>query len=84
VVETLEAIARPHGGTVAQAALQWLLAKPGVTSVIIGARDLQQVDDNLGALRWSMTKEDVAKLDAMTPPPRLYPKWFVDIQHQNR
>ena len=84
VVEVLDAIARPHGGTVAQAALQWLLHKPGVTSVIIGARDLRQLDDNLGTLRWSMTPEEVARLDAMTPPPRIYPKWFIDIQHQNR
>ena len=84
VVEELDAIARPHGGTVAQAALRWLLAKPGVTSVVIGARDVRQLEDNLGCLRWSMTAEEVARLDALSPPPRLYPQWFIDIQHQNR
>ena len=83
-IDALAHIAAAHGGTVAQAALHWLLAKPGVTSVIIGARDLAQLDDNLGCLRWSMTPEEVARLDAQSPPPRLYPGWFIDIQHQNR
>lgn len=84
VIDELSRIAAAQGGTVAQAALNWLLAKPGVTSVIIGARDLQQLDDDLGCLRWTMTANEVARLDALAPPPRLYPRWFIDIQHQNR
>jgi aryl-alcohol dehydrogenase-like predicted oxidoreductase len=84
VVEELARIATAHDGTVSQAALNWLLAKPGVTSVLIGARNLGQLDDNLGCLRWTMTPAEVARLDALCPPPRVYPGWFIDIQHQNR
>jgi aryl-alcohol dehydrogenase-like predicted oxidoreductase len=84
VVDELERIAAAHAGTVAQAALNWLLAKPGVTSVIMGARDLPQLEDNLGCLRWSLTADEVSHLDALAPPPRLYPRWFIDIQHQGR
>jgi aryl-alcohol dehydrogenase-like predicted oxidoreductase len=84
VIEELERIGRVHGGTVAQAALNWLLARDGVTSVIIGARDLAQLEDNLKALAWDMTAEEVARLDALAPPPRLYPHWMIEGFHTNR
>jgi aryl-alcohol dehydrogenase-like predicted oxidoreductase len=84
VLDALEEIARPHGGTVPQAALNWLLARPGVTSVLIGARDPRQLEENLGTLKWDLTAEEVAHLAALTPPPRLYPYWMIDQFHQNR
>jgi aryl-alcohol dehydrogenase-like predicted oxidoreductase len=84
VVEVLAGIAAEHGGTVAQAALNWLLAKPWVSSVIIGARTREQLDDELGAVRWSLAPEEVARLDALMPPPRLYPQWFIALSHQRR
>jgi aryl-alcohol dehydrogenase-like predicted oxidoreductase len=84
VVEELARIAAAHEGTVAQAGLNWLLAKPGVTSVIIGARTARQLDENLSCLRWTMSPAEVAQLDALCPPPRVYPGWFIGVQHQNR
>ncbi|MFQ5599093.1 MAG: aldo/keto reductase [Candidatus Krumholzibacteriia bacterium] len=84
VVDTLADIAGSHDGTVAQGALNWLLAKPYVTSVIIGARTIEQLEDNLGTLKWSLTPEEVDRLDTMTPPPRVYPYWFIEMSHERR
>jgi aryl-alcohol dehydrogenase-like predicted oxidoreductase len=84
VVETLTEIASAHDGTVAQAALNWLLAKPYVASVIIGARTMEQLEENLATIRWKPTPEQVDQLDAMMPPPRVYPNWFIEMSHQSR
>jgi aryl-alcohol dehydrogenase-like predicted oxidoreductase len=75
VVDALDAVAEEAGRTVPQVALNWLLRRPTVSSVIIGARDEQQLRDNLGAVGWSLTPAQVARLDgasAVTPP---YPYW---------
>lgn len=75
VVDALDAVAEEAGKTVPQVALNWLLRRPTVSSVIIGARDEQQLRDNLGAVGWSLTPAQVARLDeasAVTPP---YPYW---------
>ena len=84
VVEALAEISASHGGTVAQAALNWLLAKPWVSAVVIGARNRDQLEDNLGAVKWSLAAEEVARLDLMMPPPRLYPYWFIAMSHERR
>ena len=84
VVEALADIAASHGGTVAQAALNWLLAKPWVSAVIVGARTREQLDDDLGAVKWSLTPAEAERLDAMTPPPRVYPNWFIAMSHERR
>jgi aryl-alcohol dehydrogenase-like predicted oxidoreductase len=84
VVEGLEEIGKAHKGSVAQAALNWLSAKPGVTSVIIGARTPKQLEDNLKALEWEMSEDEVAKLDEITSPPRVYPYWMIEAFHTNR
>ena len=84
VVAALEEIGKAHGGSVAQAALNWVSAKPGVTSVIIGARSPEQLKDNLHALEWELTPEEVARLDELTTPPRLYPYWFIEMMHRTR
>jgi aryl-alcohol dehydrogenase-like predicted oxidoreductase len=75
VVDALDAVAAEAGKTVPQVALNWLLRRPTVATVIIGARDEAQLKDNLGAVGWSLTPEQVARLDAasaVTPP---YPYW---------
>ena len=77
VIETLTDIAGSHDGTTAQAAVNWLLGRPGVSAVILGARTLAQLEDLLGALKWALTSEEAARLDAMSPPPRAYPYWFL-------
>jgi aryl-alcohol dehydrogenase-like predicted oxidoreductase len=84
VVEVLADIAASREGTLSQAALNWLLAKPWVASVIIGARTMEQLEQNLATTKWSLTPAEVAKLDAMMPPPRVYPNWFIEMSHQNR
>lgn len=84
IVDELEQIAHNHGATIAQAALNYLLRKPGVTSVIIGARDEKQLADNLKASDWEMTAEEVARLDELSKPPRVYPYWMLERLAQDR
>jgi aryl-alcohol dehydrogenase-like predicted oxidoreductase len=75
VVDALDAVAKEAGKTVPQVALNWLLQRPTVSSVIIGARDEQQLRDNLGAVGWNLTPAQVAKLDAASAVTLAYPYW---------
>jgi aryl-alcohol dehydrogenase-like predicted oxidoreductase len=76
VVDALDEIGRGHDASVAQVALGYLLRKPGVTSVVVGARTREQLADNLGAAGLALTDGEMARLDALTPPPRVYPHWL--------
>ena len=78
IVDELERIAAGHQATVTQAALNYLLRKPGVTSVIIGARTREQLVDELKTTAWEMTADEVARLDKLSTPPRLYPHWMLE------
>jgi aryl-alcohol dehydrogenase-like predicted oxidoreductase len=73
IVDELTRIAQAHQGTVSQAAINWVLQRPGVCSAIIGVRTPAQLEDNLGAMNWRLTEEEMAKLDAMTEPVRENP-----------
>ena len=73
VVDALEAVAAETGKTVPQVAINWLLRRPTVSSVIIGARNEEQLRDNLGAVGWSLTLEQVAALDAASDVLPPYP-----------
>lgn len=75
VVDALEEVAAETGKTVPQIALNWLLQRPTVASVIIGARDETQLRQNLGAVGWNLTREQVAKLDAASDITPIYPYW---------
>jgi aryl-alcohol dehydrogenase-like predicted oxidoreductase len=75
VVDVLDAISAETGKTVAQVSLNWLLQRPTVASVIIGARDEAQLRQNLGAVGWNLTAEQVARLDAATETATIYPYW---------
>jgi aryl-alcohol dehydrogenase-like predicted oxidoreductase len=79
VVDALDAVAAETGKTVPQIALNWLLRRPTVSSVIIGARDEKQLRDNLGAVGWALTPEQVAKLDAASLRPKPYPYWHQEL-----
>jgi aryl-alcohol dehydrogenase-like predicted oxidoreductase len=85
LVDELEIIARAHDSTVARVALAWVQAQPGVTSTIIGARRLAQLDDNVKALDVKLTAEDLARLDARTKPALGFPQnmqpWFPGIHN---
>ena len=83
-VEALETVGRAHGASIAQAALAWLLAQPGVTSVIVGANKMEQLEDNLKAAELRLSAEEVEKLSATTAPRPLYPAWMVERQNSGR
>ncbi len=82
VVDALDAVAAETGKTVPQVALNWLLRKPTVASVIMGARHEQQLRDNLAAATFTLTPAQVAKLDEASTPPVAYPYWH-QRQFQN-
>ena len=78
VVDAMDEVAAETGKTLPQIALNWLLQRPTVASVLIGARDEAQLKHNLGALGWNLSAEQVARLDkasAVTPPYPYYPYW---------
>ncbi len=75
VVDALESVAAEAGKSVPQVALNWLLQRPSISTVIIGARNEQQLRDNLGAVGWNLTKEQVARLDAASETTKIYPYW---------
>ncbi len=80
-VEAMREIGRAHGGaSVARIALAWLLAKPHVMSVIIGAKSISQLDDNLAAVEVTLSDGEIAYLDTVSALPPEYPGWMLDRQ----
>ena len=75
VVDALDAVSREVGKTIAQVALNWLLGRPSIATVIIGARNEDQLKQNLGAVGWKLTAEQVKKLDAASAVQPAYPAW---------
>ena len=75
VVDALEEIARETGKTVPQIALNWLLQRPTVSTLVIGARNETQLRANLGAIGWNLSADQVATLDAASATPAAYPYW---------
>ena len=75
VVDALDAVAKECGKSIPQAALNWLLQRPTVASVIIGARNEQQLRQNLDAAGWNLSPEQVSKLDRASEVTPIYPYW---------
>ncbi len=75
VVDALDAVAAETGKTLPQVALNWLLQRPSIATIVIGARNEAQLRDNLGAVGWSLTTAQVAALDAASAVPLAYPYW---------
>ena len=75
VVAVIDEIAAETGKSVPQISLNWLLQRPSVSTVIIGARTEEQLKDNLGAIGWSLTEDQMARLDAVSDRPWPYPYW---------
>ncbi|WP_437941183.1 aldo/keto reductase [Sorangium sp. So ce341] len=73
VVDALDEVAKETGKTVPQIAINWLLQRPSVANVIIGARNEEQLRQNLGAVGWTLTPEQIARLDAASKTPLAYP-----------
>ena len=77
-------IAKAHGVSAATVALSWILAKPFVTSVIIGAKRLDQLHENLAASDLNLTAEETRQLDEASALPPEYPGWMVSFQNVDR
>jgi aryl-alcohol dehydrogenase-like predicted oxidoreductase len=75
VVDVLDVLAQETGKTVPQIALNWLLQRPTVANVVIGARNEEQLRQNLGAVGWKLSAEQVARLDAASATTKAYPYW---------
>ncbi len=75
IIEHLEQISKNYDKTIAQTALNWLLCRPKISSVIIGARNIQQLIENTGATDWNLDPEDVKYLDTISKPEVPYPMW---------
>jgi aryl-alcohol dehydrogenase-like predicted oxidoreductase len=75
VIEAAVEVGAAHGVSAAQVALAWLLGRPGVSSLVIGARTDEQLADNLAAAQLELSAEERARLDALSAPPLIYPHW---------
>jgi aryl-alcohol dehydrogenase-like predicted oxidoreductase len=83
-IEVMREIGNAHGVSVARVALAWLLSKPHVMSIIIGAKTVEQLDDNLAAAELKLSAEDIAKLDEVIKLPPEYPGWMFERQGGTR
>lgn len=84
IVDVLDEIAKGHGVPVAAVALAWLVQKPGVTSVIIGARTIEQLRENLKAAQVKLGEEEMKRLDKVSARPLPYPQWMIATVGQDR
>jgi aryl-alcohol dehydrogenase-like predicted oxidoreductase len=79
VLDAMDEVAAETGKSVPQIALNWLLQRPTVSTVLIGARNEEQLRQNLGAVGWNLTLEQVAKLDAASTVRPAYPYWHQEV-----
>ena len=75
IIDALDGVASETGKTIPQIALNWLLGRPTVSNVIIGARNEEQLRENVGAIGWSLTAAQIAALDAASDQNPAYPVW---------
>jgi aryl-alcohol dehydrogenase-like predicted oxidoreductase len=84
ILDVLRPVAQAHEVSVASVALAWVLAKPFVTSVIIGAKRVDQLQQNLSAAELQLTEEEMRRLDEVSALPPEYPGWMIPFQNINR
>lgn len=84
IVEAMEGIAEAHDVTVAEVALAWVRLQPGVTSTIIGAKNMKQLKSNLSSVNIKLTEDELATLNKVSATPTRYPFWMVNRQDSNR
>jgi aryl-alcohol dehydrogenase-like predicted oxidoreductase len=84
ILDVIAPIAQAHGCSAARVALAWLLAKPVVTSIIIGAKRLDQLTDNLAAVALHLTPDEILLLDEVSVLPPEYPGWMLSVQGADR
>lgn len=78
LVELLGTIGKKHRATPAQVSLAWLLTRPAVATLLVGASSVKQLDDNMGATEVKLDSDDLKQLDDATRPTAMYPNWFTD------
>jgi len=83
VVDVMESMGKNKGASIPQMALAWLLHQPGVTSPIIGAKNMDQLEDNLKSAEIELSDEEFGHISDVTQPPKLYPQWMLEFQ-ENR
>jgi aryl-alcohol dehydrogenase-like predicted oxidoreductase len=83
-IDTMRGIAEAKGVSVAQIALAWLLHQRAVTTVIVGAKKVEQLDDNIAATKVELSADELAKLDAVSALPSEYPGWMLERQCEPR
>ena len=84
ILDVMAPIAKAHGCSPARVSLAWLLAKPVVTSVIIGAKRLDQLQDNLTAVELILAQDELRQLDEVSALPPEYPGWVLPFQGADR
>ncbi len=84
ILDVMTPIAKAHDCSPARIALAWLLTKPFVTSVIIGAKRLEQLQDNLAAAELHLGEDEIQQLNAVSELPPEYPGWMLPFQGANR
>jgi aryl-alcohol dehydrogenase-like predicted oxidoreductase len=75
VIDVLEKISEETNKSIPQIAINWLLTRQTVSNVVIGARDEKHLVDNLGALNWSLTSDQISRINAVSAQKSLYPHW---------
>ena len=83
-IDAMKPIAQAHDATIAGVALAWLLHKPWVTSVLVGAKNPKQLKDNLAATSIQLGVEELAALDKVSELPQEYPGWMLTFQGADR
>ena len=83
-IDVLAEIAKNKNISIPQLSLAWLLAQKGVTSVIIGANKISQLEDNLESVKVNLTQDEISKLSDVTMPKKLYPQWMVEWQNNRK
>jgi aryl-alcohol dehydrogenase-like predicted oxidoreductase len=84
IVDAMRPIAEAHDASVARVALAWLLQRKGVMSVIVGAKTIEQLDDNLAAAKLTLSAAEIATLDTVSALPPEYPGWMIGRQGEGR
>ena len=84
IIDAMAPIAKAHGASVARVALAWLLQRKGVMSVIIGAKTIEQLDDNLAAADLTLSGEEIAALDKVSALKPEYPGWMLARHAEGR
>ncbi len=84
IIDLMSSIGIRHKVSVAQIALAWVLCQPGITSVIIGAKNSKQLKDNISATKLMLNSDEILALNTISELPKEYPQWMFDFQSQGR